>query len=191
MTLIRRVLSDKRGLVASVTLLLLADLVIYGLAVAPWSNRMVEVEAQVTTAETQLAETRRSHKTAALADEVRVSTDRGLRYFYGDVLPEGLPEARSLLSPFLETLADDAGLVLERRNNVLEREAGNLLTRLSTTMVLSGDYESIRHLIFTLETSGEFILIEEIVLGQADESSGRLVLTLSASTYFREENKLT
>ena len=187
MTLIRRILNEKRGLLASVAFLLLADLVIYGLAVAPWSNRMAEADARVSAAEALLAETRRSHETAARAGEVRVTTDRELEYFYREVLPESLSEARSLLSPFLETLADDSGLVLERRNNVLEREAGNILTKLSTTMVLSGAYESIRHLIFALETSNEFILIEEIVLGRADEASGRLVLTLSASTYFREE----
>ena len=187
MTLMRRILSEKRVLLVSVAFLLLADLVIYGLAVAPWSNRLAEADAQVRAVEALLAETRRSHETAARAGEIRMTTDRGLDYFYGEVLPKSLSEARALLSPFLETLADDSGLVLERRNNVLEREAGNILTKLSTTMVLSGAYESIRHLIFALETSKEFILIEEIVLGQADEASGRLVLTLSTSTYFREE----
>ena len=187
MTLILRVLSEKRGLVVSVAFLLVSDLVIYGLAVAPWSNRMAEADARVRAAEALLAETRRSHETAARTGQARVTAGRGLDYFYSEVLPASLSDARSLLSPFLETLADDSGLVLERRNNVLEREAGNILTKLNTTMVLSGAYESIRHLVFALETSREFILIEEIVLGQAEEASGRLVLTLSASTYFREE----
>ena len=46
------------------------------------------------------------------------------------------------------------------------------------------EYEDIRRFIYELETAPEFILIEEVVLSQGDESEEALVLTLGVSTYY-------
>ena len=186
MTLVQRILREKRALVTVVALLLGADLVIYGLAVAPWTNRAVQADARTAEAEVLLSEVRRNHQSAARQAELSQEADRELQRFYREVLPKGLPEARALLSPFVDQVADETGLVVERRSNLLERETDSVLGRLSTTVVLSGEYEDIRRFVFTLETSPDFILIEEIVLSQAEQSRRGLVLTLSASTYFWE-----
>ena len=51
-------------------------------------------------------------------------------------------------------------------------------------MVLAGEYQNIRQFMYRLETASEFILIEEVVLGQDTDSDAQLVLTLGASTYY-------
>ncbi len=51
-------------------------------------------------------------------------------------------------------------------------------------MVLAGEYEDIRQFVYELETAPEFILIEEVILSQGDESEAELVLTLGVSTYY-------
>ena len=186
MTLVQRILTEKRKLVTVVALILVVDLVIYGLAVAPWANRVVQADAETAEAEALLFEARRNHQSAARKTEIKQEGDRELQRFYREVLPQGLPEARALLSPFVDRVADDTGLVVERRSNLLERETDSVLGRLSTTVVLSGEYEDIRRFVFALETSPEFIVIEEIVLSQAEQSRRGLVLTLSAATYFWE-----
>ena len=56
-------------------------------------------------------------------------------------------------------------------------------------MVLAGEYEDIRQFIFELETAVEFILIEEVILSQGDESDAELVLRLGIATYYRAETR--
>ena len=106
--------------------------------------------------------------------------------FYAEVLPASLAHARNLLNPYLDGLADEANLVLERRTSTSNRERESLLAKLETTMVLAGEYRDIREFIHRLETAPEFILIEEVLLTQQPDTDGALVLTLGVSTYFRE-----
>ena len=75
--------------------------------------------------------------------------------------------------------------MLERQSSVSERERGSRLSRLRTTMVLAGRYEDVRRFIHVLETAPEFILVEDVVLGQGNASDEGLVLTLGVSTYYR------
>ena len=62
--------------------------------------------------------------------------------------------------------------------------------RLQTTMLLAGQYENIRQFIFELETSLEFIVIDEIVLSNGGGLESDLVLTLGLSTYYRIDSAI-
>ncbi len=124
------------------------------------------------------------HASASQLIANKVNADSQLERFYADVLPVDLAGARSISSPFLVRLAQETNLVLERQTSLPEKERGSLLARLRTTMVLAGDYEDIRQFIYALETAPEFILIEEVILSQGDESEEELVLTLGVSTYY-------
>ena len=55
-------------------------------------------------------------------------------------------------------------------------------------MLLSGAYRDIRRFIHALETAPEFVVIEEIVLSQGDETEAREVLSLVLSTYYRDDD---
>ena len=185
-TLMRRIVADNRRLVTAVGLLLLLDCLLYAVAVYPWSRRVALAEADAVAAEGRLARVGAAHRTAA---ETGASTSRAedrLEQFYAHVLPPDFAGARAILSSYLDRLAADSGLVLERQSSAADRERGSRLSRLRTTMVLAGQYEDVRGFIHVLETAPEFILVEDVLLGQGNESDTGLVLTLGVSTYYRD-----
>ena len=185
MTLLRRIAADNRRLVTGVALLLLLNGLLY-VAVFPWSRRVAGAEAEAAAAESRLARMRAAHAAAA---DTSASTTRArdrLEQFYSEVLPPDLAGARAILSPYLNRLAADSALVLERQSSEADRESGSRLSRLRTTMVLAGEYDDVRRFIHVLETAPEFILVEEVALGQGNESDDGLVLTLGVSTYYRD-----
>lgn len=184
MTLLHRIVTEKRALVTAVALLLVVDCLLYLVAVYPWANKVSQAQAGTTRSEAQLAQIRDAYAIASQTNVSKSNADTELQRFYTGVLPRDLPGARSILSPYLDKLAADSDLVLERQTSVPEKERGSLLARLRTTMVLAGDYESIRQFIYAVETAPEFILIEEVSLSQGNESDEELVLTLGASTYY-------
>ena len=188
-TLLRRIVSDNRRLVTAVGLVLLVDCLLYALALYPWSRKVAQAETGAAAAETRLAQVRAGYRTAA---ETSASTSRAegrLEQFYSEVLPPDFAGARAILLPYLDRLAADSALVLERQSSVADRERGSRLSRLRTTMVLAGDYEDVRRFIHVLETAPEFILVEEVVLSQGNESDEGLVLTLGVSTYYRDASE--
>lgn len=185
MTLLTRILREKRALVTTVAMILAVDVLLYVVAIYPLSNRVSQAEIRAARAEAQLAQAQATNDAVSETRTNKTIADSELQRFYTDVLPVDLPHARSISFPFLVRLAEDTNLVLERRTSVPEKERESLLARLRTTMVLAGKYEDIRQFIYELETAREFILIEEVILSQGDESDEELVLTLGVSTYYR------
>jgi hypothetical protein len=73
----------------------------------------------------------------------------------------------------------------ERRSDIdLQRQNNSRLGRLQTRLVLEGDYESLRQLLYELETTPEFLIVDDVTLTQA-ETNKPLTLTLEVSTYYR------
>ena len=184
MTLWTRILREKRAVISTVATILMVDVLLYVFAVYPWSNRVSRAETRAVQAEAQLDLGRTSHAAASQSSENKNNADSQLQRFYADVLPVDLAGARSISSPFLVVLAEETDLVLERQTSLPEKERGSPLARLRTTMVLGGTYQDIRQFIYELETAPEFILIEEVILSQGDETGEELVLTLAVSTYY-------
>ena len=184
MTLLNRILHEKRRLVMAAGMILALDCGLYAFAVCPWSNKVSQAETRAATAEALLGQARATHTSVSDTTTNKANADSELQRFYTEVLPVDLAGARSISSPFLVKLAEDTNLVLERGSSVPERERGSVLARLRTTMVLSGEYEDIRQFIYELETAREFILIEEVILSQGATSDEELVLTLGVATYY-------
>ena len=184
MTLLHRILHEKRTLLRVVSMILAVDVLLYVLAVYPLSNKVSRAETRTAQAEAQLSQARTNYAAASDTRENKINADSKLQSFYTDVLPVDLAGARRISSPLLIKLAEDTNLVLERQSSDPEKERGSLLARLRTTMVLAGEYEEIRQFIYELETAPEFILIEDVILGQGDESDVELVLTIGVSTYY-------
>ena len=59
------------------------------------------------------------------------------------------------------------------------------LARLHVRAELAGDYDDIRAFLYALETANEFVIVDSIVLGEGDDASAPLNLTLNVSTYYR------
>ena len=187
MTLLQRVLAEKRGLVTVISVILVVDVGVYAFAVYPWTNSVSQSEARRATADRELSLVAEAYAVANQASSSRTALDGQLERFYTEVLPSSLSNARNLLNPYLDDLADETNLVLERRISTSNRQRESLLAKLETTMVLAGAYRDIREFIYRLETAPEFILIEEVLLTQVSETDEALVLTLGVSTYYREE----
>ena len=183
MTLLTRILHEKRTPITVVAIILAIDVVLV-FAVYSWSTRASRAETRAAQAMEQRVQAQVTHAAVSATSANKTNADSELQGFYTEMLPSGLEGARIISSPFLVKLAEDTNLVLERRTSVPEKERESLLARLRTTMVLAGEYEDIRQFIYELETAPEFILIEEVVLSQGDESEEALVLTLGVSTYY-------
>jgi Tfp pilus assembly protein PilO len=183
-TLLNRILQEKRTLVTFVTMILALDVGLFAFAVYPWSRKVSQAETRAAADEARLGQARASYASASEASSNKLVANNELQRFYDEVLPADLAAAREISAPFLVQLAEDTNLVLERRSSAPDKERESLLARLRTTMELAGAYEDIRRFIFELETAPEFILIEEVILRQGDASNEELVLTLGVSTYY-------
>jgi Tfp pilus assembly protein PilO len=184
-TLIQRVLREHRRVVVPLAVALGVNVVVYAVAVYPLSQRVANIQQRDRTAEEQLLAARRDHAQASgtLTGKDRAAAE--LATFYKDVLPKDLAGARRLTQLRLAQLAREAELKFVRATFEPVNEEKRTLTQLRIEMVLSGTYSDVRAFIHELETAPEFVVVDNIELGQGAES-GPLSVTLHLSTYYRE-----
>jgi len=184
-TLIQRVLREHRRVVVPLAVALGVNIVVYAVAVYPLSQRVANIQQRDRTAEEQLLAARRDHAQASgtLTGKDRAAAE--LATFYKDVLPQDLAGARRLTQLRLAQLAREAELKFVRATFEPVNEEKRTLTQLRIEMVLSGTYSDVRAFIHDLETAPEFVVVDNIELGQGAES-GPLSVTLHLSTYYRD-----
>ena len=186
MRLLRRVYADKRAFIAPFGIALVANALLYAVAVYPL-GRKADTAAQRNQRASQAvraAESNYARAQSTAAGKSQANTE--LRSFYEDVLPVGLSGARRITYVRLAQLASDSGLQFARRTLRTEQDSvDSALTKLQMTMVLGGQYRDVRRFIHDLETAEDFIVIEDVALSQADEVMESLVLTLGVATYYR------
>lgn len=187
MALVRRVAAEHRRLLVPLILALVLNAVVYGAVVYPLSQRVANVAERDQAAEQELAEARREHAEAsgALTGTARASEE--LATFYSDVLPRNLAGARRLTFLRLAQLARESNLDYQRASRAPTATRGSTLTQLNIEMALSGTYDAFRTFIYQLETAPEFVVIDNVQLAEGGDGSGSLQITLSLSTYYRDE----
>ena len=189
MTLLRRIIAEKRLALALVGILVVAAALVYTLGVLPQRVGIVAATTRADVASQSLVTGEAELGAARARLDGKSHADEELEQFYRRVLPQDLAGARSITYPRLAALADQMGLTLERRTSDRGQEDESELGRLRTTLLLAGEYANIREFIETLETSPEFLVIDEVVLTQREEvDDSSLALTLGVSTYYRAEN---
>ena len=184
-TLLQRILREHRRAVLPLAIALGVNIVVYAAAVYPLSQRVANIEQRDRTAEQQLLAAQRDHAQAAgtLTGKDRAAAE--LATFYKDVLPPDLAGARRLTQLRLAQLARQSNLKFVRATFEPVNEDKRTLTQLKIEMVLSGTYADVRAFIHQLETAPEFVVVDNIELGQGAEGSP-LGVTLRLSTYYRE-----
>ena len=184
-TLVQRVVREHRRVVVPLAVALAVNVVLYAAVVYPLSQRVANIEERDRTAEEQLRAAQREHAQAAgtLTGKDRAAAE--LATFYKDVLPTDLAGARRLTYPRLAQLARDSHLKFLRATFVPKLERNRTLTQLRIEMELSGTYGDVRAFIHQLETAPEFVVIDNIELGQGADG-GPLGVTLHLSTYYRD-----
>ncbi len=184
MTLVTRIIGEKRALVVPLAVALAANVAFAVVAVYPLSARVATTERRATTAAQNRSAAGESLAAAQDAQAGKIQADAQLRRFYEEVLPRNLAGARAVTYARLARMAEQVNLRYERRSTTPERERGSSLARLHTTLVLAGEYRNVRRFIYELETSPEFVVIEEVLLEQGVDDTADLVLTLGISTYY-------
>jgi Tfp pilus assembly protein PilO len=185
MELVQRVMREHRRVVVPLAIALGVNIVLYAAVVYPLAQRVANIEQRDRTAEEQLQAAQREHAQAAgtLTGKDRAAAE--LATFYKDVLPTDLAGARRLTHLRLAQLARESNLKFLHASFEPVAERNRTLTRLKIEMVLSGSYADMRAFIHQLETSPEFVVIDNVELGEGAEG-GPLSVTLHLSTYYRE-----
>jgi type IV pilus assembly protein PilO len=187
---IPRVLTEKGGIVFPVVLAILANVLLYALVVFPLNRQVASAEADSRAQREVLNRARQDYQQAKATVTGKQQADSALAKFYKDVLPASPSAARTLTYTRLAQLAKQANVRLEQGQNAVEHEKGSKLAKLTTTYTLTGDYRDVRRFIYSLETTPEFIVLENVALTSAGEGGGSrtLGISLNIATYYRSSD---
>ena len=185
-SVIQRVIAEHRRVVYALIAGVVINFLVFGFFVYPLQRDVANVEQRTRAAEEALAAAQADY---ARANGTLTGKDRALKEldtFYGSVLAQDLTGARRLTFARLAQLAAKSQLDFERRKYEPVVERGSNLTRLKVTMDLAGGYADIRDFIHEIESSPEFVVIDDVGLMEEGVQNGDSVrLTLQLSTYFR------
>jgi hypothetical protein len=183
----RRIFSEKRGVMIPLLVALLVNIGVYALVVYPLGVKSATAEdrAKAATSARQAAERDMASAGALVASKARA--DEELATFYQKVLPASSDDARRITYSRLPALARKANMKFTERRaeDDLQSQRDSQLGRVRTRIVLEGDYQSVRQFLYELETTPEFIIVDDVTLAQA-EAGKPLALTVEVSTYFRQ-----
>ena len=184
-TPLQRIIREHRRVIIPLAVVLGLNVVVYAAVVYPLGQRVANIEQRDRTAENQLRAAERdfSQANGTLTGKDRATTE--LATFYNDVLPPDLAGARRLTHLRLAQLARQSDLKFVRATFESVSPKESTLTQLKIEMVLSGTYANVRGFIHQLETAPEFVVIDNIELGQGADG-GPLGVTLHLSTYYRD-----
>jgi len=185
-TLLKRILIEKRGLIVPLALALLINVGVYALVVRPLELKSLNAVDRAAAAASARTSAEREASAARALVTGKAQAERELATFYQKVLPPDLTAARRSTYTRLPELAHKANVRFSQRTSEVDvAEKNPRFGRLHTRMVLEGDYDGLRRFIYELETTPEFIVIDDVTLTQG-ESGKALTLTVELSTYYRK-----
>lgn len=182
--LVRRAAAEHRRVLLALGVAFVANVLVYAVFVSPLVQQVANVEQRDEAAERALSDAQLEHALASGTLNGKASASTELATFYNEVLPRDLAGARRLTFLRLAQLARDTNLQYERASYEPETDDDSTLTRLQIEMVLLGAYADVRDFMYRLETSPEFVVIDNVQLDEDSTGDGSLVVTLDLSTYF-------
>lgn len=184
-TLMRRILREHRTWMWPLTVLLVVNLVALIAGVLPMSRSVEAAQRRARQATADAAAADVELRAVSAARDGRDAAARELAIFYRDVLPVDVAAARRVLQLRLAQLARTHRVTLARSTATPEAVRESTLARLKVTADLVGRYDDIRAFLYALETAGDFVVVESIVLAEGDDAQAPLSLTLDVATYYR------
>jgi hypothetical protein len=185
MTLLKRILVEKRASIVPLTVGILANIGVYLFVVYPLGVKSAGAADRAAAAAQSLQAAERDFNAARNLVSGKTRAEQELATFYDKVLPADLPSARRLTYVTLPELAEKSNVkFIDRRIEVepLKRDSQLGALRIETRWL--GDYESLRRFIYELERDKAFVIIDDVTLSQV-EANKPLALTLQLSTYYR------
>jgi hypothetical protein len=187
-TLLKRILVEKRSFVLALGLAALLNVGVYALVVHPLEQRSLGAADRDFAAAATLRDAEREYVEATALVNGKTGAEQELGTFYNKVIPADLPAARRMTYASLPALARRSNVRYAQRHTAVDPpKKGAQLGHLKIRMVLQGDYDNVRRFIYALETAPEFVIIDDVTLVQG-EPTKPLTLTLELSTYFRVPN---
>lgn len=186
-----RVIREHRAALLPLAIVLVINAALLVAVVLPLSQRVQANETRVENAERALTSAEAEFRQAeALRDgKARATTD--LDMFYKQVLPGSISAARRIMELQLRQKAREHGVRFQRSDADEEDVRDSALDRLTYSMTWVGDYDDIRSFIYDLETSAEFVVIDNLVLAEGVTADAPLTLSIELSTYYRSAARLT
>jgi Tfp pilus assembly protein PilO len=184
--LLRRIVGEHRRIIVPLGVAVVVNVLAYALVVYPLSQRVANIEERDRASERALAAARQEHRQASGTLTGKDQAAKELAIFYTEVLPQDLTAARRLTHLRLAQLARQANLFyghVSTKEEPLTR--GSTLTRLGIEMKLAGSYADMRTFIHELESSSDFLVIDDLELTEGTAERGMLEVTLRLSTYYR------
>ena len=184
-TLAQRVFAENRKPIIWLAAALSINVLVYAFGVYPLGQRVANVAQRNETAARALAAARLENEQASGALTGKDQAQTKLAKFYTDVLPRDLASARALTHLRLAQLARQSGLRMDDATYEQEERRKGSLARLQITMNLAGTYSAFRTFVHQLESSPEFVVIDNVELSEDREGASQLSVRLELSTYFR------
>lgn len=182
----KRILIEKRAVIAPLAIALLANLAAYALWVYPLGVKSATAvdRAAAATQSLKAAEQDLANARALVTGKSRAEQE--IATFYDKVLPADFPSARRLTYTTLPSIARKANVkMLERREEIDKTEKDGRLGILKIQTQWEGDYEGLRRFIYELESDPAFVIIDDVQILQ-QEATRPLNLRLTLSTYYRQ-----
>ncbi len=180
-----RVLNEKRRLILPIAIVLLVNIVLFGIVVYPLSKKVAGGEQESTSAAATLNTARRDYQGAQATVKGKGQADQELQNFYKDVLPPDMSAARRITFMRIEQVAQQCGLRVERTTSEAKPERDSQLVKFTYRASLSGEYRNIRRFIHELETAPEFLVLENVQLTQSEVENRGLNVNVEIATYYR------
>lgn len=185
MSLVRRILTEKRQFVYPLVGVLLLNAAVFGAVVYPLSLKVANGERDAQAAATARRTARADYEAAMATVTGKASADGELKKFYDAVLPPDASAARRIVYGRVETLASKVNVKPLRESFEITQEKGSELAKWTAQIALVGEYRNIRRLIYELETAPDFLVLENVTVAQGDERTPGLNVTVKISTYYR------
>jgi Tfp pilus assembly protein PilO len=184
MTQWRRIFDEKRRLIVPLLIAVVVNIAVSALVVYPMERRVATADARAAAAATARKIAERNFQNAQATVTGKDRADEELQRFYQSVLPANQTAARRITYVRLARMAREAGLRPDRGESVAEAIRESRLSRLTTRMVLDGQYSEIRQFLHRIETSPEFTVIHDVKLDRMSAEDSALVLEITVSTYY-------
>jgi Type II secretion system (T2SS), protein M subtype b len=185
MTLLKRILVEKRAAIIPLAVGILANIAVYLFVVYPLGLRSAGAENRAAAAAQSLRAAERDFAAARNLVEGKTRAEQELAMFYDKVLPADLAAARRLTYATLPKLAEKSNVrFIDRRMEVEPLKKDAQLGTLKIETEWQGDYENLRRFIYELERSPAFVIIDDVSLALV-EVNKPLTLSLLLSTYYR------
>jgi Tfp pilus assembly protein PilO len=184
MTPTRRIIAEKRSYVYPLAGALLLNAILLVVVVMPLSKKVQGGEAAAQQATTELNNARREYNNARGTVTGKDSADGELKKFYGAVLPADHSQARRILFKLPE-MATSANLSMASGSSAPSQGRDSPLGKITSDNRLTGQYRDIRKFIYDIETSPDFLILENVILSQGQNEGGPLVMNLRVATYYR------